>query len=165
VLKLHAITRSILIMKNTSLRKSVLAAARTRMEATAAELKERIRDLHAVTIGDDNAESASQTESTHGSDVELMNSLTGQLEHLQQDLDRLEELEVLAPPEVISYGSVVQTDRRNFLIAASVEEFKVDGTPWLGVTPRAPLIQALMGLKAGEEVTFNNVTYRIEQVL
>jgi hypothetical protein len=94
-----------------------------------------------------------------------MNSLTGQLEHLQQDLDRLEELEVLAPPEVISYGSVVQTDRRNFLIAASVEEFKVDGTPWLGVTPRAPLIQALMGLKAGEEVTFNNVTYRIEQVL
>jgi transcription elongation GreA/GreB family factor len=151
-------------MKNIALKKSVLEAARTRMEATAAQLKERIKDLRAVTIGDDNAESASQTESTHGSDVELMNSLGDQLEILQQDLDRLAEIDATSELESVQYGAVIHTDKRNFLIAASVEEFEVDGRSYLGVTAMAPLIHAMLGRKAGEEVTFNGITYKIKEV-
>lgn len=151
-------------MDLTSLKKSVLEAARTRLRTNAQDLRERINDLQAVTIGDDNAESASQTESTHGSDVELMNSLAEQLEHLQHDIDRLEEIDPSARPTAIQYGAVVLTDKRNFLIATSVEEFEVNGTAYLGVTPKAPLIQAMLGRKNGDEVTFNNITYQIKEV-
>ncbi len=151
-------------MEKTTLKEGVLEAARARMQATADELRERIKDLHAVTIGDDNAESASQTESTHGSDVELMNSLSEQLEHLQQDLDRLEQIDPHTKLPSIQYGAMVRTDKRNFLIAASVEEFQVQDIPFLGVTPRAPLIQAMLGKKAGDSVTFNGIVYNIVEV-
>lgn len=152
-------------MEDLALKQSVLEAARARMEVTILELKERIEDLQAVTIGDDNAESASQTESTHGSDVELMNSLREQREHLQQEIDRLIEIDPQAHLQKIQYGAVVHTDKRNFLIAASVEEFQVNDRRYLGVTSKAPLIQAMMGHEQGEVVSFNGMDYKIEAVI
>lgn len=155
---------SLLNMENTALKKSVLKAARTHLENTAVELRERIADLKAVTIGDENSESASQTESTRGSDVELMNSLGEQLVHVQQDLDRLSTLDAAAPMEMVQFGAVVFTDQRNFLIAASLDEFDAAGHRFLGVTPKAPVIQALYGKKVGDHAVVNGVTYTVQAV-
>jgi len=151
-------------MDHTALKRSVLKAARTRLEATAAELRERIDDLKAVTIGDDNAESASQTESTRGSDLELMNSLSEQHEHTLRDLDVLERIDPAVKLDLVQYGAVVHTDQRNFLIAASLEEFNAGGRLYLGVSTKAPLIQELSGRKPGEKVTFNGTAYAIQDV-
>ena len=152
-------------MEQIEFKKRVLEKARSRVQITIDELKERINDLHAVTIGDDNAESASQTESTHGSDVELMNQLSEQLDHLQKELDRLEAIDPAERSDQAQYGSIVFTDKRNFLIAASLEEFEVDGKPFLGVTPKAPLIQKLLGKKAGERLEFNGIRYVIKNII
>lgn len=152
-------------MDTIALKRSVLTAARTRLQATADELKERISDLKAVTIGDDNAESASQTESTRGSDVELMNSLGEQYEHVLRDNELLGAIDPSAGMESVQYGAVVHTDKRNFLIATSLEEFDAGGQRYLGVTPKAPLIQTLMGKRAGESASFNGVTYTIKDIL
>jgi transcription elongation GreA/GreB family factor len=151
-------------MDHTALKRSVLKAARTRLEATAAEIKDRINDLKAVTIGDENAESASQTESTHGSDVELMNSLGEQYEVVLRDLDLLGQIDPAVKQDSVQYGAVVHTDQRNFLIAASLEEFNAGGRTYLGVSTKAPLIQALLGRKVGDRITFNGVTYGIQEV-
>lgn len=146
-------------------KKAVLKAARTRLENTAAELRARIEELKAVTIGDDNAESASQTESTRGSDVDLMNSLGAQLEHVLQDLDRLAIVSPEARMDRVQFGAVVHTDRRNLLVGFSLEEFDAAGRRYLGVTPKAPLVQALVGRKAGETATVNGMDYAITEVL
>ncbi len=151
-------------MEHTALKRSVLEAARTRLDATAIELQERINDLRAVTIGNDDSESASQTESTRGSDVELMNSLGEQLEHIRRDLVLLTEIEPSVKLDVVQYGAVVHTDQRNFLIAASLEEFKAGAKQYLGVSTKAPLIQALMGREVGETVSFNGVDYTIQDI-
>lgn len=146
-------------------KKAVLKAARTRLENTAAELRARIEELKAVTIGDDNAESASQTESTRGSDVDLMNSLGAQLEHVLQDIDRLAIVSPEARMDRVQFGAVVHTDRRNLLVGFSLEEFDAAGRRYLGVTPKAPLVQALVGRKAGETATVNGMDYAITEVL
>lgn len=146
-------------------KKAVLKAARTRLENTAAELRARIEELKAVTIGDDNAESASQTESTRGSDVDLMNSLGAQLEHVLQDIDRLAIVSPEARMDRVQFGAVVHTDRRNLLVGFSLEEFDAAGRRYLGVTPKAPLVQALVGRKAGETATVNGMDYAIAEVL
>jgi transcription elongation GreA/GreB family factor len=151
-------------MDHTALKKSVLKAARTRLEATASELRTRIDELKAVTIGDDNAESASQTESTRGGDVELMNSLGEQYEHILKDLEQLDLIDPAAKLDVVQYGAVVHTDQRNFLIAASLEEFDAGGKRYLGVSTKAPLIQALTGKAVGDRVTFNGTTYTIQDI-
>jgi transcription elongation GreA/GreB family factor len=151
-------------MDHTALKKSVLKAARTRLEATASELRTRIEELKAVTIGDDNAESASQTESTRGGDVELMNSLGEQYEHILKDLEQLDLIDPAVKLDVVQYGAVVHTDQRNFLIAASLEEFDAGGKRYLGVSTKAPLIQALTGKAVGDRVTFNGTTYTIQDI-
>lgn len=151
-------------MENMALKRSVLKAARTHLENTAAELRERIADLKAVTIGDENAESASQTESTRGSDVELMNSLGEQLVHVQQDLDHLSTLDAAGPMDTVQFGALVLTDQRNFLIAASMDEFNAAGLRFLGVTPKAPVIQALYGKKVGDHAVVNGVTYTVKAI-
>lgn len=151
-------------MDHTATKKAVLKAARARLENTAAELKARIEELKAVTIGDDNAESASQTESTRGSDVGLMNSLGEQYAHILQDLDRIQNVDAETRMDSIQFGAVVHTNQRNFLIGASLEEFDAGGKRYLGVTPKAPLVQALYGRKAGEVATVNGVEYAIAEV-
>ena len=151
-------------MEPVALKRGVLKAARTHLENNAAELRERISELRAVTIGDENAESASQTESTRGSDVELMNSLGEQLVHVQQELERLKAVEEAAAMNTVQYGAVVHTDQRNFLIATSMDEFDAGGYRYLGVTPKAPVIQALYGKKVGEQATVNGITYTIKAI-
>lgn len=151
-------------MEPVAHKRSVLKAARTHLENSAAELRERITELKAVTIGDENAESASQTESTRGSDVELMNSLGEQLVHVQQELERMKAVEEAGPMNTVQYGAVVHTDQRNFLIATSIDEFDAGGFRYLGVTPKAPVIQALYGKKMGEQATINGVTYAIMSI-
>ena len=151
-------------MDRSSLKRSVLKAARTRMEATASELRDRINELKAVTIGDDNAESASQTESTRGGDVELMNSLGEQLEHLENDLDQLALIDPSVKLDIVQYGAVVHTDQRNFLVATSLEEFDAGGKFYLGVSVKAPLINALIGRSVGDRVTFNGLIYTVQDI-
>ena len=151
-------------MDHTALKKSVLKAARTRLDATASELRTRIDELKAVTIGNDDSESASQRESTRGGDVELMNSLGEQLEHIQKDLEQLDLIDPAVKIDVVQYGAVVHTDQRNFLIATSMEEFDAGGKWYLGVSTKAPLIQALTGRNVGDAVEFNGTTYNIQDI-
>lgn len=127
-------------------------------------MKARMEELKAVTIGDDNADSASQTESTHGGDVDLMNSLGAQYEHVLQDLDRLSIVSPEAVMESVQFGAVVHTDQRNLLIGFSLEEFEADGKRYLGVTPKAPLVQALYGRKAGERALVNGISYTVLEI-
>ena len=151
-------------MDSTKTRAAVLLSAKERLRAIEEELRERITDLRSVTIGDDNAESASQTESTHGSDVELMNSLGEQLEQTVRDRMLLDGI----PPEQVhaqvEFGSIVHSKERNFLIAVGIDEFTSGGRTYLGLSPRAPLFQGLQGRKSGDEVEFNKVKYRIIEV-
>lgn len=151
-------------MDRIATKRAVLKAARTRLENTAAELKARIDELKAVTIGDDNAESASQTESTRGSDVDLMNSLGMQLEHVLQDIDRLGIVAPDALMDTVQFGAVVHTDRRNLLVGFSLEEFDAGGKRYLGVTPKAPLVQSLYGRKVGESAVVNGVAYTVQDI-
>jgi hypothetical protein len=151
-------------MDRIATKKAVLKAARTRLENTAAELRARVNELRAVTIGDDNAESASQTESTRGGDVDLMNSLGLQLEHVQQDLDRLGIVAPEAVMDSVQLGAVVHTDQRNLLVGFSLEEFDAGGRRYLGVTAKAPLVQALYGRRAGDSVDVNGIRYTVQDI-
>ncbi len=148
-------------MDHTSLKRSVLKAARSHLENTLADLMGRIQDLRSVTIGDANAESASQTESTKGSDVELMNLLGEQQVTVQRDLETLSTIDPAVRLDVVRFGAVVHTDQYNFLIAVSMDDFDAGGKEYLGVTTKAPVMQELSGRKVGEKATVNGVTYTI----
>jgi hypothetical protein len=153
------------LMEPTILKRSVLKAARTQLESLAANLKERVSDLRSVTMAGDDAESASQTESVRGSDVDLLNAMEEQLFQVERDMVRLSQLNPSAHSTAVQYGAVVHTSARNFLIAVSLDEFDAMGRRYLGVTPQAPVIQALLGRSVGERVSVNGVTYTVEAIV
>jgi hypothetical protein len=45
-----------------------------------------------------------------------------------------------------------------------MDDFEVDGAEYLGVTPKAPVVQALSGKKVGEQATVNGVTYVVKDI-
>jgi transcription elongation GreA/GreB family factor len=151
-------------MDRNALKGAVLRAAAARLEVTANELRARIEELKAVTIGDENAESASQTEHTRGGDLELMSSLGKQLEHVMQDAERLASVSPDELMDTVQFGAVVHTDQRDLLIGVSLEEFEALGRSYLGVTPKAPLVQALLGLRKGEVARVNGLDYAIQEL-
>ena len=151
-------------MDRTEQKGVVLKAAKDRLRTIELELRERVNELKAVTIGDDNAESASQTESTHGSDIDLMNSLSEQIDHIQREQLLLDGIDPAERHTRAEFGSVVHTDQRNFLVVTGIDEFKAGGSTYLGLSPRAPLFQALQGKAKGDKVVFNTMDYRIEDV-
>lgn len=152
-------------MERTNTKALVLRAAIEHLRGLGTELRERIDELKAVTIGDDNAESASQTESLHGSDVDVMNGLAQQIEQVQRDIALLEGIDPAERHESVRFGSLVRTDRRDLLVATGIEQFEAGGRSYLGLSPRAPLFRILSGKRKGDQVEFNHVTYKIEEVI
>jgi len=153
------------LMGPTTLIRAVLKAALTQLERLTVDLKERVSDLRSVTMTGDDAESASQTESVRGSDVDLLHAMEEQLFQVERDMARLSQLNPSAHSTVVQYGAVVHTSARNFLIAVSLDEFDAMGRRYLGVTLQAPVIQALLGRSVGERVIVNGVPYTVEAIV
>jgi len=66
--------------------------------------------------------------------------------------------------EVIQVGSQVETDKSKFYISIPLGAFELEGTKLFAVSPTAPLIQKLMGKRAGDVINFNGVATRIVEV-
>lgn len=152
-------------MDRMNVKQQVIDGARLRLQEAIAEHRERLEDLRSVTMEADLSETASQSEGRREADVELMNGLGDQLEHLERDMALLGQVDAGTLHEAVSFGSVVHTDRRDLLIATSVEEFEAAGRTYLGLSVRAPLYQALSGKRVGEQATVNGVTYIIRDIL
>ena len=142
----------------------MLDAAKRKLNEILAEYRERIDELRAVTVENDLAETASQTEGRRDADIELMNSIGEKMEQVRRDMDTLEQVDPSIVHEQVQFGSLVKTDQRNFLIAASIEDFDADGTEYLGLSVRSPLYRTLSGHRKGDSVELNNTIYVIETV-
>lgn len=151
-------------MEHTELKREVLKAAGARLGSSLSELRERIEEIRNVASGNEDSESASQRESTRGGDLELMASLGEQARLIEQDLDQLQRIDPAVRLDIVQYGALVHTDKRNFLIGASLDEFEAAGKQYLGVSTKAPLIQALTTMSVGEQLTFSGIDYTIEEI-
>lgn len=129
------------------------------------DFKERIDDLKAVTVNNDNAESASQSEARRDSDIELMSTLADQLDFATRELETLQGMTLNGEDHsAVTFSSVVHTDQRNFFVGVSIDNFDIDGKEYWGISPRAPLYKVLEGAKAGDQISFNGVNYKINEV-
>ena len=151
-------------MEHSTVKRAVLKTAISRLELTANELREQIKEIRNVASGNDDSDSASQRESTKGGDLELVESLSEQLLITQKDLEQLQRIDPTVKLQVVQYGAVVHTNVRNFLIGASLDQFDSAGKPYFGVSIKAPLIQELSAMTVGERLSFNGIDYIIEDI-
>lgn len=61
----------------------------------------------------------------------------------------------------VESGSLIITSAGNFYVAISAGKIEHEGTTYFAAAPSSPLIQALHGLKAGENTVFNGRKFEI----
>ncbi len=142
----------------------VIRAAQNKLDPMLADHRDRISDLRSATIRDELQETASQSESNHMADIELLDRFSEQAQRLERERDLLGRFEEKTLMESFRPGAMVITDKRNFLIGASIEEFAAGGVEFLGLSTEAPLYKALDGRRKGDQVKFQDVAYDILDV-
>ncbi|MFC0262064.1 hypothetical protein [Fontibacter flavus] len=58
-------------------------------------------------------------------------------------------------------GSVVVTDKMNFFVSASIEQFEVEGIKIFGLSTESPLFQEMKGKRKGDKFSFKDQEYKI----
>ncbi|GAB3560137.1 GreA/GreB family elongation factor [Spirosoma fluminis] len=81
---------------------------------------------------------------------------------LGQELGRINVDKVY---ESVQPGSLVITNRGQFFISISAGKLTLNNVLYFAISPASPIGTALTGKKAGDTVTFNNLSYQIAKVL
>ena len=81
--------------------------------------------------------------------------------------NNLENFKTIHPedPKVVGDGSIIFTDKVNFVIGLSFQEFEWGNKKFIGTSTDAPIYGALEGKVVGDEVEFNEMKYTIEEIL
>lgn len=87
--------------------------------------------------------------------------LLADAERMGQVLDNLDIRPYLGPAKL---GSLVETDRGSFFLAIGIGQLRIEGVLYWVISPASPLGQRFIGVDVGEQVTFNDTTYRINNV-
>ena len=66
--------------------------------------------------------------------------------------------------ETVQSGSVAVTSRGRFFISIGAGKLTLDGIDYFTVSPASPICMALAGKKAGDVITFNKLTYDVQEV-
>jgi hypothetical protein len=65
---------------------------------------------------------------------------------------------------MVEFGAVIITNRQNLFISIGLGKIQVEGNVFYAISPAVPIYKAMEGKKVGEEFTFNNITYNIENI-
>ena len=94
-------------------------------------------------------------------EVEKANRQLANLINMKRILLRIDPLE---EHNMVSAGSLIKTDRGFFYIAVSLGKIVVEHENVMCMSSITPLAQEILGKKAGDEVAFNEASYKIERI-
>lgn len=81
----------------------------------------------------------------------------------KQSKNRVQSLP-LEEMKTVGLGAVVETNKGAFYISLAMGKILLEGKTYYAVSPTAPLVQAMLGLKVGDSFVFNGITQNIEKI-
>ncbi|MFD1882078.1 hypothetical protein [Paracoccus pacificus] len=98
------------------------------------------------------------------SEAEIAEALEGPVRIAEAKVAALDTLD-FGPKEYVEPGAIATVDGQRFVIGVSMDHFTVDGADLIGLSPAAPLYQAIEGLGKSETATFDDRAVKIEDVI
>jgi transcription elongation GreA/GreB family factor len=87
------------------------------------------------------------------------------LDNAQKIKEKLSKVDIEHYTEQIKFGSIVETKKQNYFIAAALGEIKMDdGSIIYVISTEAPIFEQLKGKKAGDTFKLNNEEVEILKV-
>lgn len=87
-----------------------------------------------------------------------------QLDELISTMGLLKRINATKVFKEAAFGTVVQTDSQNYFIGVSLGEIKIDGNSYFAISGMSPVFKAMAGKTAGENFSFRDKSYHIQQV-
>ncbi len=132
----------------------MLNACITKQQSLIGDFKKRI-DVLLVTEGYEISQSSIMMDEAR--------SLADALQFAEDEMKQLWFLQ-LFPDKVITrveQGAVVVTDAATYYISVSIEQFKINGETYIGLSVHSPLYLAMKGKAIGERFVFGGREYSI----
>jgi len=143
--------------EKAALKRRMLNACITKQQSLIADFKKRI-DVLLVTEGYEISQSSVMMDEAR--------SLADALQFAEDEMKQLWFLQ-LFPDKVITrveQGAVVVTDAATYYISVSIEQFKINGETYIGLSVHSPLYLAMKGKSVGEKFVFGGREYSIKDL-
>ncbi|HEX6889819.1 MAG TPA: hypothetical protein VF141_03985 [Chryseolinea sp.] len=153
-------------IEKAALKKRMLEACISKQQSLINDFRKRLEAL-LVTEGLGNEESYDSNEQSHVTmQMEEATGLTEALRFAEDEMKQLMFLEHSADETTarVEPGAAVVTNVATFYISVSIEQFNVDGEPFIGLSVHSPLYIFMKGKVAGDTVTYNGRVYRINDI-
>lgn len=153
-------------MKKNELKKKILEAAVVKQESIVDDFRLRIKDIIANEGNVNEEEYDNHQQSFKSEGITEVNLLKDELEFATSELEEIRKIQSFEESShlAVEYGTVVRTNRRTFLVSASIENFEVEGIKLFGLSVNAPLYKQMKGRKKGESFMYGNTSYVIEDI-
>ncbi len=133
--------------------------------------KEKVKALENE-LGSTREATSSEDKSTAGDKHETgrammhleQEKLYAQLAEAETLVAELERIDPKASSVSIQLGTLVFTDKANFLITAGLGRISFENTDYFAVSAQSPVAQAMIGKKSGEEFVVNGTRYQIKSI-
>ncbi|MFD1094585.1 transcription elongation factor [Salegentibacter chungangensis] len=140
-------------------------------KACEAYVQERISRI-SLAMSDLESDLENETKSSAGDKYETgreminleWNKLSTQLQQFKKLKETLEMAKSNKTAEEIKLGSLVKTENANYLIAIPAGVITLGSETWFAVGANAPIAQALLNKKKGEDFSFNGTKDKIISV-
>lgn len=130
-------------------------------------IDQKLNDLQ-IQLKDLNEALTNEVKSSAGDKYETSRAMIHQeQEKIHHQLSLLKEMKILlgkievSPSPVIQQGSLVSTDKGNYMISVGLGKVDTEEYSTYFISPVSPLAQVLLGKKAGESPSFNGNTFKI----
>ena len=123
-----------------------------------AEEKSRLAQVAGDDIDNRHIDSKNE-ETLH--DLDFLNH---NVEILEKEILLLKRVDAESCCDEVEFGSLVNTDMGNILVACAQEKMEVEGKKVLGISMAAPIYRKMEGLKAGATFEMNGMKHIIKSV-
>lgn len=97
----------------------------------------------------------------------LLNDLEKNAQYLSDASKMLDVIKLINPKTIhqnIVLGSLIKTNTSTFFIAVSIGKVEVENEPYFIISKSSPIGQQLLNKTVGDEIAFNDTTYKILEI-
>lgn len=87
-----------------------------------------------------------------------------QLAKANEQLDLLAQIDPEKSFSQVEFGALVITNKQKLFISIGLGKVQLESDVVYAISPAVPIYKTMEGKKTGEEFTFNNMAYKIEEI-
>lgn len=127
-------------------------------------LKYQLQELQESTAGETKSTAGDKYETARAMLQIEQDNVRRQLQEALEMQAQFVSLKQEQQSSIIVPGSLIKTDKGWLLLGTALGKTTIDDTVVIALSPQSPLGKKLLGLKAGNVASVNNIDYKIEIV-